>query len=198
MFGLRVIIADTDPVFRKYIKEKLLNAGFMVVGEVSDGRSLLQMVFNIQPDLVIMNAQLLGKDGIEAAKAIEEHRMSPVVLIAEHNLQDKINEVLQNWMISYVLKPVDETNLFPAIEICVATFRRICRLEQENRKLKQTLETRKVIEKAKGLLTEFKGMTEQQAFRHIQKISMDKCLPVQKVASQIIKNLEMQKTGEGK
>ena len=190
MYGLRVVLADTDPLFRRHLKEKLLKAGYMVVGEASDGRNALQMIFNIQPDLVIMNAQLPGRDGLEVAKIIEEHRLAPVILITELNLQDELKEALEHWMISYILKPVDEINLFPAVEVCVAMFRRFCRLDEENRKLKQTLETRKVLDRAKGLLIEFKGMTEQQAFKHIQKLSMDKCLPIQNIAYQIIKVLD--------
>lgn len=193
MFGLRVVLADADPVSRKNIREKLLSAGFSIVGEMEEGRNVLQTVFNIQPDLVILSTQLPDKDGLELAKAIDEHRMVPVILISEISGQDRLNEALRHWTFSYVLKPVDDTNLFPAIEVCLAAYRKICRLEQENHKLKRTLESRKVLEKAKGLLIQFKGMTEQQAFRHIQKVSMDKCIPIQKIAQQIIKSLEEKK-----
>lgn len=190
MFGLRVVLADADPVSRKNIKEKLHSAGFSIVGEMADGRNVLQTVSNIQPDLVIISTQLPDKDGLELAKAIDEHRMIPVILISEISGQDRLNEALRYWTFSYVLKPVDDTNLFPAIEVCLAAYRKICRLEQENHKLKKALESRKVLEKAKGLLIQFKGMTEQQAFRHMQKTSMDKCIPIQKVARQIIRHLD--------
>jgi AmiR/NasT family two-component response regulator len=197
MYGLRIVIADPDPLFRKHIKEKLLKGGHMVVGESSDGRNALQMIFNIQPDLVIMNAQMTGRDGLEVAKIIEEHRVAPVLLITEHDRQDELKEALDDWMISYIVRPIDAINLFPAIEVCVATFKKLCRLEQENKRLKQTIETRKIIEKAKGLLIESKGMTEQQAFKHIQKVSMDKCLPIQNVAKLIIQALEKKKIQRG-
>jgi len=193
MYGLRVVLADTDPVSRKNLKDQLINMGFSVVGETGDGRNVLQMVFNIQPDLVIVSSQLEGKDGLEVVKAIDEHRIAPVILISEISGQNRLSEALRYWTFSYVLKPIDEINLIPAIEVCMASYRKICRLEQDNRKLKLNLETRKVVEKAKGLLIQLKGMTEQQAFRHMQKVSMDKCITIQKVAQLIIRSLDDKK-----
>ncbi len=191
MYGFRIVLADTDPIFRKHLKEKLLKAGYMVIGEASDGRKALQLVFNTQPDLVIITAYLPGRDGLEVAKIIEEHRLAPVILVTELNRQDEIKEALEHWMFSYILQPVDEINLLPAVEVSIAMFRKFRQLEEENRKLKQVLETRKIVEKAKGLLVELKGMTEQQAFSYIQKLSMDKCLSVQIVAKELIKVLEV-------
>lgn len=197
MYGLRVVLADTDAGFKKYIREKLQNAGHFIVGETENGRKALQMIFAIQPDLVIMNARLPGRDGLDVAKTIEEHRVAPVIIVSEPERQDELTEALEDWMISYILKPVDETNLFPAIEVCRSMFKKLCRLEEENRKLKQTLETRKFVEKAKGLLIKFNGMTEKQALKHIQKISMDKCIPIKIAAKQIITVMEDKKTGSG-
>lgn len=194
MYGLRVVLADTDAGFRKYLKEKLMNAGHTVVGETSSGRNALQMIFTIQPDLVIMNARLPGKDGLEVARAVEEHHVAPVILVTEPEKQDEMTEALEDWMISYILKPVDETNLLPAIEVCRSIYKKMSRLQEENRKLKQTLETRKMVEKAKGLLVRLNGMSEQEAFKHIQKTSMDKSIPIKTVAKQIISLLEGKKT----
>lgn len=199
MYGLRIILADTDPAFRKHLKEKLHKAGYMVVGETSDGRSALQMIFNVQPDLVIMNARMPGRNGLEVAKIVEEHRVAPVILVTEINMRehDELKEALEYWLISYILKPVDEINLFPAIEVSVASFKKICMLEEQNRKLKHTLETRKILERAKGLLAEFKGMTEQEAFKYIQKLSMDRCQPIRNIAKQIIAGLEAGRMEKG-
>ena len=197
MYGLRIILADPDSLFRKHIKGKLLKAGYMVVGEADDGRNALQLAFNMQPDLVIVNAELPGRNGLEVAKIIEEHRLAPVMLITEINLQDEIKEALEHWMIFYILKPVDEINLFPAVDVAISTFRKFRRLEEDNRKLKKNLETRKIIEKAKGLLVELKGMTEQQAFKYIQKHSMDKCLPIQNIAKRIIASLDAERLEKG-
>lgn len=197
MYGLRVVLADADTGFRKYIKEKLMNAGHTVVGETSNGRNALRMTFTIQPDLVIMNANLPGRDGLEVAKTLEEHKVAPVIIISEPEKQDELTVALEDWMISYILKPVDETNLFPAIEVCRSMFKKLCRLEEENRKLKHTLETRKFVEKAKSLLIKFNGMTEEQAIKHIQKLSMDKSIPIKMAAKNIITVLEDKKIDSG-
>lgn len=189
MYGLRIIVADSDTVFRNYLKEKLLTAGYTIVGETSDGRSALQMVYNIQPDLVIVSTQLAGRNGVEVAEAIGEHRLSPVLLLAEPNDQENLIHSLAYGTFSYIVKPIDDANLISSIEVCTASFKRLGRLEEENRRLKQTIETRKIVERAKGLLVEYKGMTENQAFQYIQKLSMDKCLPAKSVAQQIIKSL---------
>jgi len=197
MYGLRIVLADPDPVFRVHLKEKLIKTGYTVVAEASDGRSALQLIFNIQPDLVILNLQLPGRSGLEIAQTITEHRVAPVILMAELDKQDELQDALLHWPFSYILKPVDEVNLFPAIAVCVAGFRKLCQVEQENRKLRETIEIRKILDKAKGLLIEFRGMTEQQAFKYIQKVSMDKCMPVKSVAREIIMALDSVKSGKG-
>ena len=193
MYGLRIVIADSDTVFRNSLKEKLLNAGYTVVGEAPDGRSALQMAYNIQPDLVIASSELADRRGVEVVKAIEEHRLAPVLLLARPNEQEKMINSLEHYAFSYIIKPIDDANLISSIEVCTASFRRMGRLEEENRKLKQTIETRKMVEKAKGLLVEFKGMSENQAYQYIQKLSMDRCLPARNIAKQIIKHLELKK-----
>ncbi len=190
MYGLRVVLAEGDPSFRKQIKEILLQAGCIIIGEVADGRTALQMTFNFQPDLLIINTQLPGRTGVEVAKIIAEQQVAPVLLISENEDHAELKALVEHWLVSYLIKPIDAVNLYPAIEVYLAMFKKLCRLEEENRKLKQTIETRKVLERAKGLLIEIKGMTEQQAFKYIQKLSMDKCLPIQNVSKQIIKILD--------
>lgn len=197
MYGLRIVLADPDPVFRVHLKEKLTKTGYTIVAETSDGRNALQLIFNIQPDLVILNFQLPGRSGLKIAQTITEHRVAPVILMAELDKQDELQDALQHWNFSYILKPVDEINLFPAIAVCVAGFKKLCQVEQENRKLRETIETRKILDKAKGLLIEFKGMTEQQAFKYIQKASMDKCITIKSVAREIIMAVDRVKSGKG-
>lgn len=190
MYGLRIVLADADPVFRKTIKDKLVKAGYLVIGEAGDGRTALQMVFNMQPDLLITDFELPRQDGLEVAKIIEEHRLAPVLLLTSYDRQDFLAEALQDWIFAYLTKPVEDAHLFATIEITVANFRRILKLEQENKKLKETLETRKLVDRVKGLLAELHGMTEQEAYKFLQKMSMDKCLPMKQVARQLFKSLE--------
>ncbi|HEX3031269.1 MAG TPA: ANTAR domain-containing protein [Bacillota bacterium] len=190
MDGLRTVIAGADLSFRKKLKEKLMMAGILVVGEASDGWNALRMVLNIQPDLVILHARLSGRDGLEVAKFVEEHRIAPVILYADAEKLSAIREMLGHWVVTYLLEPVEEQSLLPAIDFSLAVHRRITAMEEQNKKLLQTLETRKLVDRAKGLLIAEKGMSEQQAFRYLQKLSMDKCLPVEKVAGKVIKLLQ--------
>jgi response regulator NasT len=190
MFGLRIVLADADPVFRKTLKDKLANAGYLVVGEAGDGRSALQMAFNLQPDLLIMDLALPGQDALEVAKIIEEHRLAPVLLLAAYDRLDFLDGALRDLIFAYLTKSVDDIQLFATIEITVATFRRIIKMEQENKKLKEALETRKLVDRAKGLLAEARGMSEEEAYKFLQKQSMDKCLPLKHVVRQVIKKLE--------
>lgn len=189
MFGLRIVLADADPVFRKTLKDKLVNAGYLVVGEAGDGRSALQMAFNLQPDLLIMDLALPGQDALEVAKIIEEHRLAPVLLLASYDRLDFLEGALRDLIFAYLTKSVDDIQLFATIEITVATFRRIIKMEQENKKLKEALETRKLVDRAKGLLAEAHGMSEEESYKFLQKLSMDKCLPMKHVVKQVIKKL---------
>lgn len=194
MYGLRIVLADADPVFRKTIKDKLVKAGYLVVGEAGDGRAAVRLAFNTQPDLVILDLALPGQDSLESAKVIEEHRLAPVLLLASYDRLDFLEDALREWIFAYLTKPVDALQLFATIEITVATFRRIIKLEQENKKLKEALETRKLVDKAKGLLAEVHGMTEQESYKFLQKVCMDKCLPMKHVVRQVIKKMEKRKT----
>jgi len=190
MYGLRIALADDDHFYRKNLKDKLVKAGYLVVGETGDGRSALQMAFNMQPDLMILDLALPGQDTLEVVKIIEEHRLAPVLLLASYDRLDFLEEALRDWIFAYLTKPVDDIQLFATIEITVANFRRLIKLEQENKKLQEALETRKLIDRAKGLLAEAHGMSEQEAYKYMQKLSMDNCIPMKRVVRQVIKKLE--------
>lgn len=184
--GLRIVIADPDASFCKYIRDKLTQAGYIVVDEAYDGRSALQMVYKHQPDVVLVNTFLEGIDGMEICNIMEGQKIAPVVLIADYDDYGILAGALRQWVFGYLVKPVDIANLIPNLEIAVANFKRVVNLEEENKKLKQNLEVRKLVERAKGILVESMGFTEQEAFKYIQKTSMDNCIPIKKVAMRII------------
>lgn len=190
MFGTRVVIADADTENRQKLKDMLTQAGYMVVGVVEDGRSALKVIFQAEPDVVIMNARLPGSEGLEIARTIEEHRAAPVILLTEAHEQDFVGEAATTWIFGYLIKPVDDKQLFMAIEIAIASFKRIIKLEEENKKLRKTLEERKLVERAKGLLMEIKSMSERDAYKYMQRKSMDNCVPIVKVARHIINSLK--------
>lgn len=186
MFGTRIVIADADAGYRKKLKETLVHAGYLVTGEVEDGRSALKVIFQTEPDLVLMDARLPGTEGLEIARIIEEHRAAPVILLSESHEQELLEDAKASWIFAFLVKPVSDTQLFSAIEIAVANFRKFMKLEEENRRLKKALEERKLVEKAKGLVMEAKGFSEKEAYKYLQKISMDKCVPIARVARQVI------------
>lgn len=187
MFGARIVIADSDHGFRRKLKDILIHAGYLVVGEAGDGRGALKVVYQTEPDLIIMDAMLPGAEGLEIVRIIEEHRIAPVIILTASEDLEILDKAKVSWIFAYLIKPLNETHLLPAIEIAISNFRKIIKLEEENRKLKQTLEIRKLVEKAKGLLMEVKGLSEQEAYKHLQKLSMDNCVPIYRVARQIIK-----------
>jgi response regulator NasT len=190
MFGTRVVIADADAENHQKLKEILTHAGYMVAGIVEDGRSALKVIFQTEPDVVIMDARLPGSEGLEIARIIEEHRAAPVILLTEAHEQEFMEEAATTRIFGYLVKPVDDKQLFMAIEIAVASFKKITKLEEENKKLKKTLEERKLVERAKGLLMEIKSMSERDAYKYMQRKSMDSCLPIARVARHIINSFK--------
>jgi len=190
MFGTRVVIADADAENRQKLKEILTHAGYMVAGVVEDGRSALKVIFQTEPDVVVMDARLPGAEGLEIARIIEEHRAAPVILLTTAHEQELVEEAATTWIFGYLIKPVEEKQLFMAIEIAIASYKKIIKLEEENKRLRQTLEDRKLVERAKGLLMEVKSMSERDAYKYLQRKSMDNCVPIAKIARQIITSLK--------
>ncbi|NLI14013.1 MAG: ANTAR domain-containing protein [Peptococcaceae bacterium] len=189
MFGTRIVIADADVGNRKRIKEMLVQAGYMVTAEVGDGRSALKVIFQTEPDLVIMDSKLPGVQGLGIIRIIEEHRTAPVILMIESHEEGLLEEVKDYWIFGCLPKPLSDVQLFPAIEIALANFKKFTKLVEENKRLKTALEERKLVEKAKGMVMEAKGLNEQEAYKYLQKISMDKCVPIARVARSVIKVL---------
>ena len=190
MYGTRIVIADADRIFLKKLKDSLTHVGYMVVGEVYDAKNALQIIFKTEPDLIIMDANIPGCEGLEIARIIEEHRVAPVLLLTAYSQRELIEEAKHSWVFGYLLKPINQENLFPAIEIAIANFKRFLKLESENKELKKLLEERKLVDKAKGLLMEKKGLTEKEAHKYIQRVSMDKGIAVSRVAKKVISLLQ--------
>ena len=182
----RVIIIENDATWIKNIKGILAKMGYWVIGEAEDGQSGLKMVRARQPDLVIIEAFLPGMDGYEVAQIISEDKLAPVILIASSTQQNVIEKAKVAKVFAFLIKPELEYNLIPAVELALINYKEICRLENEIRDLKETLETRKVIERAKGILMETMGITETDAFKRIQKQSMNKRISMRAVAEAII------------
>lgn len=183
MSELRVVIADADLNCRRSLKALLQQAGYLVVGEAEDGLSALKLIRNRQPDLIIMEDRLAIMDGEEVADIVQEEALAPIVLMSGH---DRIRQHKVTRDFAYVIKPVSETNLFPVVDLVLRNYRKIRALEDEIIKLKETLETRKLVEKAKGILMDSMGIAEAEAFKRIQKQSMNKRMSMKSVAKAII------------
>lgn len=182
----RVVIADSDALIRKSLKAILSQAGHVIVGEAEDGLAALKLVRTRQPDLVILDAKMAIMEGAELGYIIEEDGLAPVILMTPGDqfrigLQDA-----EQSSFAYVIKPVTERSLLPLMDVVIKNFKKIRNLEQEVSKLKDIIETRKLVEKAKGILMDSQGLSEAEAFKRIQKQSMNKRVSMKSVAKAII------------
>ncbi|MBC8265043.1 MAG: response regulator [Anaerolineales bacterium] len=182
----RVIIADDESIIRMDLREMLTNLGYLVVGEVGDGRSAVNLARELRPDVVVMDIKMPDMDGIDAAKMLTEERVAPVLLLTAYSQQELIERAKGAGVVGYIVKPFRESDLAPAIEVAVARFAEFRALEKEVGDLKLALETRKLVDRAKGILMDSQGVTEAEAFRKIQKMSMNTRKPMKEVAEAVI------------
>lgn len=164
----------------------LTNLGYLVVGEVGDGRSAVNLARELRPDLVIMDIKMPDMDGIEAARILTEERIAPVVLLSAYSQQDLVARAREAGVTAYLVKPIREADLAPAIEVALARFREFLEMQKQVADLQEALETRKLVDRAKGILMDRQGLTEAEAFRKIQKMSMNNRKPMKDVAWAII------------
>ncbi len=185
---VRVLIADDESLIRMDLREMLTNLGYLVVGEAPDARTAVNMAREIRPDVVIMDIRFENDDfdGIEAARILMEERVAPVLLLSAYSDKDLIQRAKEAGVMGYLVKPFREADLPPAIEVAMANFQEWLRLEKEAKDLKEALETRKLVERAKGILMDRHGLSEAEAYRRIQKMSMDNRRPMKEVAEAII------------
>lgn len=182
----RVIIADDESLIRMDLREMLTNLGYLVVGEVGDGRSAVNLARELRPDIIIMDIKMPDMDGIEAAKVLTEERIAPVLLLSAYSQQELVQRARQAGVAGYLVKPFRENDLTPAIEVALARFSEFRTMEREVTSLQDALETRKAVDRAKGILMDTQGLSETEAFRKIQKMSMNNRKPMRAVAEAII------------
>lgn len=182
----RIIVADDESVIRMDLREMLQSLGYLVVGEAGDGVSAVNLARELKPDIVFMDIKMPGLDGIDAAAALTRENICPVLLLTAYSDKALVERAQEAGVSAYLVKPFRETDLGPAIEVALARFREFQTLHQEMADLNDTLETRKLVDRAKGILMDTQGLSEQDAFRRIQKISMDKRMPMKEIAQAII------------
>jgi response regulator NasT len=182
----RVVVAEDEAIIRLDIVEILREAGYDVVGEAGDGESAVRLVEEVQPDLVVMDVKMPVLDGISAAERIGRARLAPVVLLTAFSQRELVDRARDAGAMAYVVKPFTSADLLPAVEIAVSRFQEITELEEEVSDLTERFETRKRVERAKGLLMTRMGLSEPEAFRWIQKTSMDRRLTMREVADAVL------------
>ena len=182
----RVIVADDESLIRMDLREMLTNLGYLVVGEVADGRSAVNQARELRPDVVIMDIKMPDMDGIEAARVLTEERIAPVVLLSAYSQRELVQRAREAGVVAYLVTPYREEELTPAIEVALARFAEFKDLQKQVSDLTEALETRKLVDRAKGILMDKQGLSEAEAFRKIQKMSMDNRKPMKEVAEAII------------
>lgn len=182
----RIILAEDDSVIRMDLREELQRQGYLVVGDVGDGQSAINLARELRPDLIIMDIRMPELDGIEAARVLTSERLAPVVLLTAFSDDELIERAREAGVVNYVTKPWRQSDLKPAIEIALARFQEFREMESQVKTLEDQLATRKVVEKAKGMLMEKYKLTEHEAFRRIQKLSMNNRKSMREVAEAIL------------
>jgi len=185
----RVVVAEDESLIRIDIVEILQDHGFEVVGEAGDGEKAVALVEELRPDLVVMDVKMPLLDGISAAEIIGKKNLAPVVLLTAFSQRELVERAAEAGALAYVVKPFTPHDLIPAIDIALSRFQQITALEDEISDLAERLETRKVLDRAKGILNNTMGLTEPEAFRWIQKASMDRRLTMREVAQTVIDQL---------
>ncbi|TXG91327.1 response regulator [Rhodococcus rhodnii] len=187
--AVRVVVAEDEALIRLDLVEMLREEGYDVVGEAADGQRAVELATELTPDLVIMDIKMPRRDGIDAAQEIATKRIAPVVILAAFSQRELVERARDAGAMAYLVKPFSITDLVPAVELATSRFREVTALEREVADLSGRLETRKVVERAKGILMERQAMTEPEAFRWIQRAAMDRRSSMKAVAEIVIETL---------
>jgi AmiR/NasT family two-component response regulator len=188
--GLRVLIAEDEALIRLDLREMLLEEGFDVVGEAADGEQAVALARDLAPDLVICDIKMPKMDGIAAAAVITGERIAPVVMLTAFSQRDLVERARDAGAMAYLVKPFQKRDLLPAVEIATSRFAELKALESEVHGLRERLEARKLIERAKGALMSTHAMSEPEAFRWIQRAAMDNRTTMRAVAEVVLSGAE--------
>jgi AmiR/NasT family two-component response regulator len=182
----RVVLAEDEALIRLDLAEMLAEAGYDVVGQAGDGEKAVELVEDLRPDLVVLDVKMPKVDGITAASRIAERRIAPVVILTAFSQRDLVDRATEAGAMAYVVKPFGKADLIPAIEIARSRFAELQQLEAEVADLTERLETRKAVDRAKGVLQRQLGISEPDAFRWIQKTAMDLRRSMREVAEGVV------------
>jgi two-component system, response regulator PdtaR len=181
----RVVLAEDEALIRLDLKEMLEEEGYEIVGEAGDGDAAVRLAREERPDLVILDVKMPGLDGLSVAERIADERLAPVLVLTAFSQQDLVERAAARAM-GYLVKPFQKADVVPAIELAVTRHRELTALEDEVADLEERLETRTLVDRAKGRLMDRCGMAEADAFRFLQKTAMDRRLRLAEVAQRVL------------
>ena len=185
----RVLIAEDETIIRLDLRELLERSGFEVCAEARDGEEAVELARSEQPDVAIMDVKMPKLDGIEAARRILDERPIPIVMLTAYGQQELVSRAVEAGVFGYLVKPFREQDLLPAIETARARHDELAALREEAESLTEALAARKAIERAKGLLMEKEGLSEQDAFARLRKASQVSGRPLRVVAEAVVATL---------
>ncbi|HEY5876442.1 MAG TPA: response regulator [Ilumatobacteraceae bacterium] len=183
---IRVVIAEDEAIIRLDLRETLEEEGYEVVGEAGRGDTAVELIRELRPDLAILDIKMPGMDGLEVARHITAERICGVLILTAFSQREIIEEARDAGALAYLVKPFQKSDLIPAIEVAIGRFREMQAISGERDKLEEQLETRKAIDRAKGILMDEVGMKEQEAFAFIQRTAMSERTKMRDVADRII------------
>jgi two-component system, response regulator PdtaR len=180
------LIAEDEAIIRLDLKEMLEEEGLDVVGEASDGEAAIRLAREHRPDLVIMDIKMPGMDGLAAAERIASEDLAAVLILTAFSQRDLVQRAAEAGAMAYLVKPFQKADLMPAIDIAIARHAELEAVRKESQSLADQLETRKIVDRAKGKLMDGGGLTEAEAFRHLQKKAMDERRSMRAVAEEVL------------
>ncbi len=193
MKKMKILVVDDEAIIRMDLHEMLVDAGHEVIGEAANGEQAVELARKLHPEFIIMDVKMPIMDGITAAKIIAEEDIAPILLLTAYSQQDIVAKASEAGVIAYLIKPVREEQLFPAMEIAASRFAELQQLNSELDDLRDSLEKRKLLDRAKGILMTAHGFTEQEAYRRMQQFSMAKRISLKELAESIIEAAEKRK-----
>ena len=183
---MRILVAEDETIIRLDLREILERAGYEVVGEARDGEEAVELALSAKPDLAILDVKMPKLDGIDAARRILADRPIPIVILTAYGQDELVARAVEAGVFGYLVKPFRETDLLPAIQAARARHAELQALREEAESLAEALQTRKIVERAKGLLMEREGLTEEEAFARLRRASQVSGRPMKVVAEALI------------
>jgi response regulator NasT len=183
---IRVVIAEDEAIIRLDLKETLEEEGYEVIGETGRGDDAIELVRSLTPDLAILDIKMPGMDGLEVARIINEERICGVLILTAFSQREVVEQARDAGALAYLVKPFQKSDLIPAIEVAIGRFRELQALASEVDSLQEQVESRKVIDRAKGRLMDLHNMSEDEAFTFIQRTAMSERTRMRAVAERIL------------